>query len=513
MKKLFILALLVCVGAACAESTVIWQDDFESYDLGPWLGQGNTQVMQSTVNCVGDDPVEGEVEITNDEDNWILHLGRVKTAPGIEQTKMDRGVKLPLDWGDAVYDKGDNAKIRITGKTRIPEGTGYAEIRLVTSEDKPIFRFTPHSSDYKTYFYNHNHNNDLDGSAANSNDVHFVNAAYNRTWYHTTNAVVRDVWCAFEVVIDLDTAQVESYHIKALDDSGFEFFGDRVAHLRYTLERPAFVEFTAVGNGFDAYRTGADFDDLVITYEYEEPEDEWWTLFEDDFQDYELGTSLSDYEIYGRLGDWEQYTDIIETNAFGDKVARLFMGKPETDQRPKDGITLPLPEEMIFEEPGQEIRVTATYYVPDNGCWTMFRSGDVPVATYGFHSANKWFATWGGDDFSPRYDGYERAPYRYYIATRITLGYGEKGPFLKRVDLESSEDTATKWTTEWDKYYDTHLAYFPDNVAIQVQGWPNFDGRYVLLRYLRLEQNAPLPEPAFLAILALISMLFIRKQG
>ena len=127
MKPIFVLLALITITSATllqAETHILWQDDFESYDLGPWLGQGDTQVMQSSVNCVGDDPVEGEVDITNDGENWILHLGRKKAAPGIEQTKMDRGVRIPLDWGRLDYNHGKNAKIKIKGKTRIPEGNG-----------------------------------------------------------------------------------------------------------------------------------------------------------------------------------------------------------------------------------------------------------------------------------------------------------------------------------------------------------------------------------------------------
>ncbi len=514
MKPIFVLLALITITSATllqAETHILWQDDFESYDLGPWLGQGDTQVMQSSVNCVGDDPVEGEVDITNDGENWILHLGRKKGAPGIEQTKMDRGVRVPLDWGRLDYNHGKNAKIKIKGKTRIPEGNGYAEIRLTTKEDKPILRFTPHSSDYKTYFYNHN--STVNSSAANSANTFWVNADSGRTWYHTTNAVVYSTWCLFEIVIDCDLAQVEFYRISALDDSGFSFIGRNICHLRYMLERPEYVEFTAVGNTFDADRAGADFDDLQVIYEYEPPEEEWETLYEDYFQQYEPGKSLSEQQpLYKRLGSWEQYTDNIDTNEAGIYVARLFMGKPGDNEFPKDGVTMDLPTNTFFL-PGQKLRLTATYYVPDNGCWTMFRKGDTPVATYGIHSATKWFTTWGTNEFQPRYDGSERAVYRHYITTAVTLAYDDEGPFLERVDLQSSEEDSTSWSFDWTHYYDTHLPDVPDNIGIQVQGWKNFDGRYVLLSYLCLEQTVPpIPEPAFLALLAALALAFARRH-
>ncbi|MBO7435982.1 hypothetical protein J6U76_08345, partial [bacterium] len=86
-------------------------------------------------------------------------------------------------------------------------------------------------------------------------------------------------------------------------------------------------------------------------------------------------------------------------------------------------------------------------------------------------------------------------------------------PFLERVDLQSSEEDSTSWSFDWTHYYDTHLPDVPDNIGIQVQGWKNFDGRYILLSYLCLEQTVPpIPEPAFLAILAALALAFARKQ-
>ena len=510
MRGKLLLIAVIGVTAAFAGTHVLWQDDFESYNLGKWLGQGNTEVMQSSVNCEGEAPVYGEVDITNDGDNWILHVGRKKTPASVTAPKMDRGVRIPLDWGRLDYNKGKNAKIKIAGKTRIPEGNGYAEIRLTTRDDKPILRFTPHSSDYKTYFYNHN--STLNASAANAGNTYWKNSDSGRTWYHTTNAVVMSTWCFFEIEIDCDLAQVESYYIKALDDSGFEYVGRRICHLRYMNERPEYVEFTAVGNTFDTNRDGADFDDLQVLYIYESDEEEWETLYEDFFQQYELGKSLTEQQpLYKRLGSWEQYTDNIETNELGIYVARLFMGKPGDNEFPKDGIAMDFPTNTVFE-PGQKLRLTAIYYVPDNGCWTMFRKGDTPVATYGFHSATKWFTTWSTNEFEPRYDGSERYVYRHYIITAITLAYDEEGPYLERVDLHSDEEDATSWSFNWPSYYNTHLPDVPDNIAIQVQGWKNFDGRYVLLSYLSLEQTIAVPEPAILGLIALALAIFLRRR-
>ncbi|MBQ7556196.1 hypothetical protein IJS98_07120 [bacterium] len=95
MRSKLLLIALIGTTTIFAGTHVLWQDDLESYDLGKWLGQGNTEVMQSTVNCEGEEPVEGEMDITNDGENWILHVGRKKTPAGVTAPKMDRGVKIP----------------------------------------------------------------------------------------------------------------------------------------------------------------------------------------------------------------------------------------------------------------------------------------------------------------------------------------------------------------------------------------------------------------------------------
>ena len=48
-KALTLMAVLCCATAAFATSQVLFEDNFESSNTGDWLGQGNTEMMQSTV--------------------------------------------------------------------------------------------------------------------------------------------------------------------------------------------------------------------------------------------------------------------------------------------------------------------------------------------------------------------------------------------------------------------------------------------------------------------------------
>lgn len=508
-KTIFILAFFVAAVAATAGSVVIWQDDFESYTQGSYAGQGNAEVMQSTVNCIGEKPAPGEVMISLDGRNKVLKLNKKWAPSGVTRPELDRGVRVPLDWGGTVYDPETESTILIKGKVLIPEGGGYAETRLVTKDDEPILRFTPHSSDYKTYIYNIDHDYEVNGSAANANHPAFSNCSYPRTWYPTESAVKYNVWCDFELEINCRTATVNYYTIT--DNNGFEFTGIRICHLPNMLERPEYVEFTAVGNGFDLNRTGASFDDLEVTYSWPETPDEWETLYEDDFQSYELGESLTEAnENYQRLGDWQEFSDLIATNEFmGEtKFALLYMGKPGDGLFPKDGIFLNIPEEDL-PDVGEKIRLTVKAYVPDNGYWNMFRLKDAPLATYGIHSATIWFATFGGNDFEPRYDGCERAFYKNDMTTSITLLRQEDGYYLLSTDLLTPEAPKTRLTTEWLDYYPECLGTDLDNAAIQLQGWNNFNGRYIYLHGIKLERTVP--EPVFASLLCLLVFVVSRR--
>lgn len=50
----------------------------------------------------------------------------------------------------------------------------------------------------------------------------------------------------------------------------------------------------------------------------------------------------------------------------------------------------------------------------------------------------------------------------------------------------------------------------PNQAAVTVQGWPNFDGRYTNLKYLKIEYAAP--EPGMIALLALMGLAFLRRK-
>ena len=508
-KALTLLAMLCCATAAFASTQVLFDDDFESYTTGDWLGQGNTELMQSTVHSGPyETPAPGEVEIVDMDGSKVLHVNKIREPEGKTKPGSDRGVRIPLTWGSVDYNGGLGGVIIIIGKVNIPNGNGYCELRLANSGDKPMMRFCFHSSDYKTYCYTDNRREAVNGGAANANDARFPTASADKISYPTADAVVRNTWCDFQLLVDCETGTLISYHIT--DGAGLDFTGDKVCQLyEFGNSTPYYVEFTAVGNGYDTERNGAYIDDLSISYVTED--NPWVTIFEDDFQSYTVGQSLSAQTAdYQRISNVETYSDEIKNDKEGHgNYAHVWMGTP-TQSGLKDGIKYVLPEEVkpVF---GGKLRFTARYFCPDNGCWTkMFKEGN-PVATYGFHTANRWFATWGSDDTTPRYDGMENGPYNDWITTCMTIGYDEDGnAYLESVWLNNIKDNSKRQGLKWGYYYDTTMPAAPDAVGVQVQGWPNFAGRYADVEYFKVEYAAP--EPAFLGLLALVGLAFLRKQ-
>jgi hypothetical protein len=509
-KALTLLAMLCCATAAFAATQVLFEDNFESYNTGDWLGQGNTEMMRSTVNCAPETPAPGEVEIVEMDGSKVLHVNKAKTPEGKTSPGLDRGVRVPLNWGSVDYNGGLDGVIIIIGKVNIPTSprdNGYCELRLANSEDKPYMRFCFHSSDYKTYCYSRNRDSDVNSGAANANDARFQNVKSDKISYATADAVVFNTWCDFQLVVDCETATLVSYHIT--DGAGLDFTGDKVCHLRDCGNSvPFYAEFTAVGNSYDTTRAGAYIDDLSITYfKADLP---WVTVFEDDFQSYTVGQSLTAQTAdYQRIGNLETYSDEIMNDGAGN-YANVHMGTP-TSGYPKDGIKYVLPEEVkpVF---GGKLRFTTRYYCPDNGCWTKMFNGDNPVATYGFHTANTWFTTWGSDDASPRYDGLDWTPMQDWINICMTIAYDEEGgAYLESVSMKNDSNAVDRRNGLcWSHYYDTTMPAAPDAVGVQVQGWPNFNGRYAKVDYFKVEYAAP--EPAFLGLLALVGLAFLRKQ-
>ena len=504
-KQLFILAL-VLTGAAFASTQVLFQDDFESYTEGDWLGQGATELMRSTVGTTSEAPAAGEVEIIDKDGSQVLHVCKFASPAGITSPGKDCGVRVPLSWGSFDYASGVDGVIIIIGKVNIPSGgTGYGELRLATSADKPMMRFCFRSSDYQTYCYTDNRREGVNAGAANASDPRWPTASSDKIKYNPDNSVQWNTWCDFRLVVDCHTGTLLSYEIS--DGAGFEFFGDKVCQLyEFGTERPAYVEFTAVGNGYDTNRNGYFLDDLTITYVREDIP--WVTIFEDDFQSYTLGESLTAQNAeYHRIGNDAAYSDLIEeTNGF--YYAKVWINKPAG--YPRDGVKVMLPDSCVPVE-GGKLRLTTCFYCPDNGCWNIFFKNASPVASYGFHSANRWFATWGSNDQSPRYDGMENGPYNDWINFMVTVAYDEEGSaYYESAVLNNAKDITKRQGLRWCEYFDTTMPGAPDSAGIQVQGWDNFHGRYAGIKYLKIEYAAP--EPAFLGLLALVGLAFLRKQ-
>ncbi|MBO7447380.1 hypothetical protein J6U78_03530 [bacterium] len=516
MKKLFLLSLLVAPAMlfASVTQTVLFENDFDSYVPGNFYGQdADFQVMTSDISCVGQEPVDGEVTIVYDEERAsnVLYVKKIKEPEGLstDDAKKDRGLRIPLNWGSVDYANGENSFIVITGKVKVPNGNGYAELRLANSTDKWMMRYSPYGGDsgYKTYFYNYNDSRAINAGAANAEEPRFQTKE-GRTSY-ATGAVSFDVWCDFTILIDCENSVIRSFEIT--DNDTFNFASDYATILKHFLTAPAFFEFTAVGNGYDTNRMGAYFDDLKVTFIQKEPIP-WVTVFEDDFSTYNAGDSLTAVSLdYKRIGSEETFTDEIISDEKG-TYAKLWINKPSG--YPIDGIYYDIPEACVPAD-GTKLRFTVTTIVPDNGVYINFSHDGTPETCYGYHSANAWFASWAeGAYTSPRYSGRERniSGSSYFVTARVTVANDADGAYLESCNIRTSQSGYTDyvWGCPWSEYYDTHLAKNPNQVALAVNGWDGFDGRYASLKYFKVEYAAP--EPGMIALLALFGLAFLRRK-
>ena len=515
MKKLFLLSLFVAPAMlfAAVTQTVLFENDFNSYVPGNFYGQdADYQIMTSDIYCVGQEPVDGEVTIVYDEERAsnVLYVKKIKAPEGLSSSdaKKDRGLRVPLDWGSIDYANGENAFILVTGKVKVPEGNGYAELRLANTADQWMMRFSPYGGDsgYKTYFYNYNDSRAINAGAANANEPRFQTVE-GRTSY-TSGAVKYDTWCDFTIVIDCELGVVRSFEIT--DNDTFNFASDYATILKHFLAAPAFFEFTAVGNGYDTNRMGAYFDDLKVTFVQEESIP-WVTVFEDDFSTYNVGDSLTEVNpIYKRIGNEVTYTDLIENDGVSN-YAKIWINTPSG--YPFDGILYDIPAECVAAD-GTKLRFTAITKVPDNGVWAGFYCNGTPECTLGYHSANAWFTTWSEGAYTdPRYSGRERNIHgAYYTGCRLTIATEGEDTYLEstRITTDQSGYTDDQWGCPWSEYYVTSLAEVPTQAGITVQGWDGFNGRYTCLRYFKVEYAAP--EPSMIALLALFGLAFLRRK-
>ena len=513
MKKLFLLSLLVAPVAlfAAVTETVLFENNFDSYTPGNFYGQdADFEVMHSDVYCQGEGPADGEITIVNDANRGnVLHLIKIKTPDGVASPAYDRGLRIPLNWGSVDYNNGECGTIVLTGKVKIPEGNGYAELRLTSSSDVAMLRWCPHSSDYKTYVYNFNDGSAISSSCTNANDPLFQEKS-SRTQYATADAVIYDTWCDFTVIVDCEVGTIKEYTIT--DGGSFSFTGRNVSIMPHALLQPYYFEFLAVGNGHDTNRNGAYFDNVKVSFYQESQQPQWVTVFEDDFSSYHEGESLTAVNpVYKRVGNDATFTDlIIESNGYN--CVKLWLNMPSG--YPRDGVYVDIPS-YCAPVPGGKLRATAVFIVPDNGVWLGMGKGDTILTTLGYHSANIWFANWENGDLEPRYSGRARniSGKSYWVTAKETIAWDDSTvPQLESTYIGTSQSAYTdyQWSLRWNDYYDTTMADSPNRVFIRLMGWNNSAVRWTKLRYLKIEYAAP--EPGMIALLALFGLSFLRRK-
>ena len=498
---------------AASETYTLYEENFEGFEPGNFLGQGGTEIMYSTNRGAGDPPVSGELKIVVDElQGNCLYVMRYGAPEGIVSNRYDRGVRIPLNWSGVNYENGLDGLIVIKGRVKVPStglagGNGYAEIRLAgdhgDGRDFPCFRFTPSSSDYQTYFYATQYRSSYYSQSLNAGETRVVSSE--RLTYLRDQAVKFDTWCDFEIRIDTEIGQVFYYHIE--DGDAFSFTGTNRVQVAMN-QAPTYVEFTAVGNGYAADRDGAYYDDLSITFEKNLVDR--YSIFYDDFADYTIGDSLSIANPdYVRIGDCEQYTDLISENEEGDIFAKLWINKPE--EYPKDGIKVNLADKITSDV--SDIYFTIDAFVPDNGFWSKIYNTDGEVmSTYGIHTATRWFVNWDGSDAENLYSTPDGAGTKRWF--KITQHISREGDswVLKatRASTPSVENDLFSWGMNWHELYGAKLNGEPGEFALQLQGWNNFDGRYVYLR--GFDVSVVVPEPVLVSLFSLVALLFLRRR-
>ena len=528
-KNLLLLLFVFCFSAflASAETTVLWEglfNEFETDNLlcgleDPFSGY---VIDKMTANCApstGDEPFGDELAIVEDAESGNKLLKVCRKSIG-EDSKGCRGVRTKLTWGETEYD-ASKGFLKIEGRVK---AAAFTELRIANVNGACMARFGLNGGpdiNNKAYLAHYGYNlNEVVSDAVNKGDERFFVSSDDLGWNLAKfNGIPADGnWYNFELCLDLSVCDLAYFTVWSDDQSYFDIYNGRCNALTYQGYRPTYICFTSWAKNNEA-REASYFSNLKVSYVVDEEEEYWETFFEDDFSTYQPGQSLFNVNPeFIQTGDNApnlEATIIDHYEGVGfESNAVYFAVNNDTEATPKAGIALSVPRDM-FDYPNAKLRMSLKAYYKDGGIgFSVFNEDDRQTMYYGRSKAE------------------ERYSHRYYLYVNgskydcMTL---QDHNAWKKFVIELFNDEEGKTHIYgvanhmlvvdhydngmgFDKYYPNVTIGYPNYAGIQLEAKPNEtdEPRFLLLKDVKYEVQVP--EPAFLGLLALCGLVFLRKH-
>ena len=528
-KNLLLLLFVFCFSAflASAETTVLWEglfNEFETDNLlcgleDPFSGY---VIDKMTANCApstGDEPFGDELAIVEDAESGNKLLKVCRKSIG-EDSKGCRGVRTKLTWGETEYD-ASKGFLKIEGRVK---AAAFTELRIANVNGACMARFGLNGGpdiNNKAYLAHYGYNlNEVVSDAVNKGDERFFVSSDDLGWNLAKfNGIPADGnWYNFELCLDLSVCDLAYFTVWSDDQSYFDIYNGRCNALTYQGYRPTYICFTSWAKNNEA-REASYFSNLKVSYVVDEEEENWETFFEDDFSAYQPGQSLFNVNPeFIQTGDNApnlEATIIDHYEGVGfESNAVYFAVNNDTEATPKCGIMVSVPRDM-FDYPNAKLRMSLKAYYKDGGIgFSVFNEDDRQTMYYGRSKAE------------------ERYSHRYYLYVNgskydcMTL---QDHNAWKKFVIELFNDEEGKTHIYgvanhmlvvdhydngmgFDKYYPDVTIGYPNYAGIQLEAKPNEtgDARFLLLKDVKYEVQVP--EPAFLGLLALVGLAFLRKR-
>ena len=528
MKKILLLLLSVfCFSALfiSAETTVLWEglfDEFQTEDL-IWQTDPFSEydIDAMTKNCApstGSEPIGGEIEIVEDEVSGRKLLKVCRTNRG--EDEGCRGVRTKLVWGDTEYNAAEGF-LKIAGRVK---AAAFTELRIANVNGACMARFGLNGGpdiNNKAYLAHYGYNlNEVVSDAVNKGDERFFVSSDDLGWNLAKfKGIPADGnWYNFELCLDLSVCDLAYFTVWSDDQSYFDIYTGRCNALTYQGYRPTYICFTSWAKNNEA-REASYFSNLKVSYVVDEEEEYWETFFEDDFSAYQPGQSLfnvnPEFIQTGENAPNLEATIIDHYEGVGfESNAVYFAVNNDTEATPKAGIALSVPRDM-FDYPNAKLRMSLKAYYKDGGIgFSVFNEDDRQTMYYGRSKAE--------EKYSHRY-------YLYVNGSKYDCMTLQDHNAWKKFVIELFNDEEGKTHIYgvanhmlvvdhydngmgFDKYYPNVTIGYPNYAGIQLEAKPNEtdEPRFLLLKDVKYEVQVP--EPAFLGLLALCGLVFLRKH-